>query len=169
MSQSAKQNIVNGFTFTRIIGIPFLFLFDGWVLLILANIMFFTDFLDGYFARKWGVVSTRGAILDLIADKLLVIVLLTTGLIDPDVSVGIIVYTLIVFREIYSMIIRFRAMHEGKELISASMVGKTKTTFQFIALSFMIMGWPGFKVLLWVVVCLSYYSFFGYFKKSKED
>ncbi len=168
MSQLTKQRIVNGFTLSRMIFIPFLFLFSGWVLLILANLMFFTDFLDGHFARKWGVVSTRGAILDLLADKLLVIVLLTSGLIDPNIEFSFLVYFLIVFREIYSMVIRFRAMKQGKPLISASIVGKTKTTFQFIALSFMIMGWPGFRILLWIVVFLSYYSFLGYFKKSRE-
>ncbi len=168
MSQSVKQNLVNGFTLSRIIFIPFLFLFEGLTLLLIANFLFFTDFLDGHFARKWGVVSTRGAILDLIADKSLVIVLLTTGVVNPDIHVNLIAYVLIVFREIYSMVIRFKAMNEGKELISASMVGKTKTTVQFISLSFMIMGWPGFNLLLWVVVALSYYSFIGYFKKSRE-
>ncbi len=169
MNQQTKQNIVNGFTLSRIIFIPFLFLFEGFTLLVIASILFFTDFLDGYFARKWEVVSTRGAILDLIADKFLVIVLLTTGVVNPDIDVPIIAYLLIVGREIYSMVLRFNAMRHGKGLISASMVGKTKTTFQFISLAFMIMGWPGFKILLWVVVFLSYYSFLGYFKKSREE
>lgn len=163
-----KKLIVNSITYTRIIGIPFLFLIHNEVLLlIVANIMFLTDYFDGYLARKWNVVSTKGAILDLIADKLLVIVLLTYGFLVAN-TLGWLLWALIVGREVYSIILRFNTMRKGHELIGASFIGKLKTTLQFIALDMMILVLPGFKIMLWIVVILSYYSFLGYFKKAKE-
>ncbi len=166
MNHLNKKKIVNGFTIFRIIGIPFLFLFRGWKLLLLVNLMFISDYFDGYFARKWKVVSTKGAILDLLADKLLVIVILTIAVLNQ--SIGIILWALIVFREVYSMVIRFQTMAKGRELIAASMVGKAKTALQFISIDFLILEIPSYKFLLWCVVILSYYSFATYFKKSKE-
>ena len=47
-----------------------------WLALIIFFIAGITDYFDGYFARKYQVVSTFGEILDPIADKILVIFLL---------------------------------------------------------------------------------------------
>ena len=48
----------------------------NWVALILFVIAGITDHLDGYVARKTGSTSELGALLDLLADKLLIIVTL---------------------------------------------------------------------------------------------
>lgn len=175
MNQSTKQHIVNAITYSRIIGIPFLFLIreNSILLFIIASLMFITDFFDGFLARKWNVTSTRGAILDLIADKFLVIVLLVYGVIFYEVN--IILCILIVFREIYSMVIRFNTMKKGNDLISASLVGKTKTAFQFLGLALMmllpdyeILNTHLYNIIFVIVVVLSYYSFASYFKLSRD-
>ena len=49
---------------------------NNWIALILFVIAGITDHLDGYIARKTGSTSELGALLDLIADKLLIIVTL---------------------------------------------------------------------------------------------
>ena len=49
---------------------------NNWVALILFIIAGITDHLDGYLARKTGSTSSLGALLDLVADKLLIIILL---------------------------------------------------------------------------------------------
>ncbi len=163
-----KKLFVTVLTIMRFALIPVLFYIDNkYVLFALVNFLFITDFLDGYFARKFEVTSTTGAVLDLIADKLLVIVLLSIAWYYGLIS--FILWFLIVFREVYSMITRFKHFKSKGELIQASFIGKLKTTFQFISLSFMMLTLPGYKILLWVVVGLSYYSFLDYFKISKGE
>lgn len=164
-----KKYFVGVLTILRIVGIPLLFMFENQTYLFFyASFLFMTDFFDGYLARKWKVTTLTGAILDLLADKILVIVLLLTAVIDDNVS--ILLFTLIAAREVYSMIIRFKKLKRKEGLIQASMVGKTKTTLQFVALAMVILNWPShlvYTILLWVVVFLSYYSFLDYFKQSK--
>lgn len=163
-----KKLFVTILTVMRFALIPVLFYIDNkYVLFTLVNFLFITDYLDGYFARRFEVTSTSGAVLDLIADKLLVITLLTIAL--NLKMIGFILYFLIVFREVYSMITRFKYFKSHGELIPASFIGKLKTTFQFISLSFMMLMIPGYRILLWIVVFLSYYSFISYFKISKGE
>ena len=47
---------------------------DNWIALILFVVAGITDHLDGYVARKTGSASSLGALLDLVADKLLIII-----------------------------------------------------------------------------------------------
>ncbi len=163
-----KKIFVNVLTIIRFALIPLIFLIDNQVILFLfVNFLFITDFLDGYFARRLEVTSTTGAVLDLIADKTLVILLLSLAFYQGMIS--FLLYFLIVFREVYSMITRFRYYKREHELIQASFVGKLKTTFQFISLSMMMLNIPGYKIMLWIVVGLSYYSFLSYFKISKGE
>ena len=49
---------------------------NNWIALVLFVIAGITDHLDGYIARKTGSTSTFGALLDLVADKLLIIITL---------------------------------------------------------------------------------------------
>lgn len=70
--------IPNVISFVRLAGVPlFLWLVlvpeaDGWALLVLM-LSGFTDWLDGYLARKLGQISTLGAILDPVADRLYIL------------------------------------------------------------------------------------------------
>ncbi|MGL5020793.1 MAG: CDP-alcohol phosphatidyltransferase family protein [Mycoplasmatales bacterium] len=163
-----KKYFITIMTLLRIIGIPFLFMFENQLyLFIYAVILFATDFFDGFLARKWGMTTLSGAIMDLLADKILVIVLLLTAVFDGNVSW--LLFSLIAFREVYSMVIRFKALNKNEGLIKASFIGKLKTTLQFVALGMVILNWPNsliYTFILWIVVGLSYYSFFGYIKES---
>ncbi len=69
-------NLPNQLTFLRLILTVVMFCFITWDLY-LASFVFFvvaasTDWLDGYFARKYGQVTTLGRILDPFADKVIV-------------------------------------------------------------------------------------------------
>jgi len=69
---------INILTFSRIVLAAIIFLLlmssDGYLLaLILFYIASFTDWLDGYLARKYNAVSQLGEVLDPIADKILIV------------------------------------------------------------------------------------------------
>jgi CDP-diacylglycerol--glycerol-3-phosphate 3-phosphatidyltransferase len=91
----------------------------------------FTDFLDGYLARRWRITTTLGAFLDTIADKLLV-----TGVLFALVEVGRAwawAAFLIVGREIAISGLRGIAAMDGV-LVKPSIWGKAKANVQYLAI-----------------------------------
>ncbi len=75
--KTIQPYIPNILTILRMILTPIIIVFgifkQIYVVIILAIIAVITDFLDGYLARKWDVVSSFGAKLDTVADKLFAI------------------------------------------------------------------------------------------------
>jgi len=97
----------------------------------------FTDWLDGYLARRWNQTSAFGAFLDPVADKLMVaaalIVLVEFG------RVGAIVSLIIIGREIAISALREWMAGEGKSSsVGVAMIGKVKTTVQMSAILFLL-------------------------------
>ena len=96
----------------------------------------FTDYLDGYLARKYGEVTVTGKLLDPLADKF--IVLLTLVMLLDKAEVELLPVLLILAREFYIFGIRALAVENGL-VISAGQGGKWKTTFQMIAIPLLIL------------------------------
>jgi CDP-diacylglycerol--glycerol-3-phosphate 3-phosphatidyltransferase len=90
-----------------------------------------TDFLDGYLARSMNEKSSAGALLDPIADKLLVIPPLIYFASLQMISPWYVI--IIVMRELIISAFRLVAMTNGK-VVSANMFGKVKTVLQLILL-----------------------------------
>lgn len=168
-------NLPNNLALLRICIAPLMFwflvgrdnaLFDGihvsWLdyfaalLFVLASV---TDFFDGFIARAWDQKTKLGAILDPLADKMLVLAAFL-GLMMLDRANPWAVY-LIMTREFFITGIRVAAVSEGKN-IASSWVGKTKTVFQMIAIGFLMMAWPLGEALLWFAVALTLYSGYEY-------
>jgi CDP-diacylglycerol--glycerol-3-phosphate 3-phosphatidyltransferase len=124
----------------------------GGLIFLLASV---TDFFDGYIAREWNQGSHLGAILDPLADKMLVIGAFLGLLISGDASAWAIY--LILIRELFISGLRINAVSEGID-ISASFSGKVKTVVQMFAIGFLIMNWTGGEELLWLSVALTLYS-----------
>lgn len=86
----------------------------------------FTDFLDGYLARKYNMVTDFGKMVDAIADKMLVnstlIILTAQGFVVPIITV------IIVFRDTVVDTIKMIAGSKGK-VVAAIKTGKVKTAF----------------------------------------
>lgn len=101
----------------------------------------FTDFLDGYLARKHNLVTNLGKFLDPIADKVLVVtalLLILEGGLLPRIygSVGVII---IVAREFMVSALRLIAASSGV-VIAADKLGKIKTISQDIAIPFLLLA-----------------------------
>jgi len=132
------MNLPNILTLSRIAAVPvivLLLLFESKQSCFWAAVLFtaasMTDWLDGYLARKWGIVTILGKFLDPLADKLIVMAALI--MLIPLDRVPAWAVFLILARELIVSGIRSIASSEGI-VIAASDLGKYKTIFQMIAI-----------------------------------
>jgi cardiolipin synthase len=98
-----------------------------------------TDFFDGWLARRWQVVSMTGAILDPIADKILVCGALL-GLIAMHAPEMLLFGGIILFREFAVSALREVLAPRGIKL-PVTFLAKIKTTLQLVAITAMIVTW----------------------------
>ena len=118
-----------------------------------------TDGFDGFIARAWNQQTTLGAILDPLADKMLMLSAFL-GLMIIDRANVWAVY-LILTREFFITGIRVAAASKGLD-IRSSVWGKIKTLLQMFAIGFATMNWPYAELLLWLAVSMTLYSGFEY-------
>lgn len=143
--------VPNALTVIRILSVPLfiagilslafkweLFFGRAWVLLGLFALAALTDFLDGYLARKWRVVSGFGRMIDPIADKLLVAGCLIAFCI---VSLGnpwfLIPALAIIFRDILVSGVREHAALTGR-VMPPTKLAKWKTAFEMLAIAILL-------------------------------
>jgi CDP-diacylglycerol--glycerol-3-phosphate 3-phosphatidyltransferase len=139
MSQDVKLlNLPNILTLARIAAVPFvviLLMFESkencfWAALVFG-LAAITDWLDGYLARKWQVVTVLGKFLDPLADKL--IVMAAFIMLIPLDRVPAWAVFVIFAREMLVTGLRSIASAEGI-VIAASDLGKYKTIFQMVSI-----------------------------------
>lgn len=139
-----------------------------------------TDWVDGFLARRWKVESRWGAILDPIADKILVtgaiLGLLTSGsLTQIAIPCG-----LILFREF--AVSALRETLAGEVKLPVTLLAKWKTTLQLfslglqlLALNWGVFGWdlqllPNFQtfadVMLWLAAAVTVWTGWQYFRQA---
>ena len=136
-------NTPNLLTFGRVVLIPFV-LYYLWFGTPRANFiaaMFYiasavTDALDGWLARRSGLVSVLGKFLDPLADKLLVISILIYLVAMDRAPAWLVV--LVVGRELSVTALRSIAMNEGV-VLAAGQGGKEKTALQMVALLLLLL------------------------------
>lgn len=141
-----------------------------WIALFLFITASMTDWLDGYLARKYNLVTNFGKFMDPLADKLLVcaamICLVETGKIPSWVVI------IIISREFIISGFRLIASDNGV-VIAASYWGKFKTVFQMFMIIFMIADLEGIftllsQLLMWIALALTIISLLDYLYKNKE-
>ncbi len=175
ISKNETFNLPNTITLLRISVVPFLFILlsdpgEFWsltiaVLFVIASV---TDIFDGYFARKYQMVTTMGKFLDPIADKIIVntamILMIPIGRIPAWIA------ALTIIRDLIVDVIRSIASSEGI-YIQASMLGKQKTLTQIIAITALMIHYSIFgvnahavgTVILYIALFLTIYSGIDYF------
>lgn len=130
--------------------------FVAALIFVLASV---TDFFDGFIAREWNQMTMLGAIIDPLADKMLIIAAFLGLMMVGEASAWAIY--IIIIRELFITGIRTVALSEGLD-IKASFSGKIKTVMQMFAIGFLIMHWEFGNELLWLAVAITLYSGFEY-------
>lgn len=174
---STFRSLPNILTLSRIVLIP---VFIGAFYLpvtgahTLAAVIFaiagFTDWLDGYLARRLGQISPFGAFLDPVADKLLVATSLLLLVSAKDWNYITLPAIVIVGREIVISALReWMAEVGSRASITVSYIGKVKTTLQMLALMLLLACYPGQSwwgtlgfVMLYVAAILTIWSMIIY-------
>jgi CDP-diacylglycerol---glycerol-3-phosphate 3-phosphatidyltransferase len=177
ISKRETFNLPNTITLLRIGMVPFLFVllsspgeFWSLILAILFVIASITDFFDGYFARKYNLITTMGKFLDPIADKLIVNTAMILMIPIGRIPAWIVAITII--RDLIVDVIRSIASSEGN-YIQASPIGKQKTLAQNIAVTALMIHYSilGLDVhfvgmiILYIALLLTIYSGVDYFIK----
>ena len=125
------MSIADFFTFSRILVTPFVIYFIFVHNFFIASILFIycsiSDILDGYLARKYDLVNERGNFLDPLADKILMIGVLTVLLYHGLIALW--AYIIIIGRDILITFYRQYLRNKNKPLVT-SKYGKLKTVFQ---------------------------------------
>lgn len=173
------MNWPNRLTIMRIALIPVLvlclYIDTGWAR-VLALVVFlaasFTDWLDGWMARKYEIVTNFGKFLDPVADKLLVlstlIALCGRGVFPAWACI------VILFRELAVDGLRLVAMEQGR-VIAAGKLGKLKTTVQMLTIVVFLLACGGVNVppylpeiMMWLTIALTIWSGADYFVKNRQ-
>lgn len=135
----------------------------------------FTDWLDGYLARRWNQTSKFGAFLDPVADKLLVAVSLVMLLRDQPGSLMAVLVAIIIGREITISALREWLAELGQRTTAAvSSIGKVKTGFQMTSIGMLIwqqpfMGLPIYQLgyaCLFIAAALTVWSMVIYLRAA---
>jgi len=174
-------NLPNNLTYGRLVAVPVvaaLLLWGGngarWLALLLFIAAAITDFFDGYLARKWGQQSALGRMLDPIADKVLVAVILLVLTADRTIDDGHIWAAIIILtREVLVSGLR-EFLAELRVSVPVTKVAKWKTAVQLLAIGFLIAGPAGDRIMpyvsdiglagLWIAAALTLYTGYDYFR-----
>lgn len=188
--KSLTYSIPNLLTYGRILAVPLIVLcffkngqlnpndFARWLALVIFTVASLTDFLDGYLARKWQQVSNIGKMLDPIADKLLVSVILLLLAAEGSIAgwtlwAGVI----ILCREILVSGLR-EYLAALQVSVPVTMLAKWKTTIQMVAIGLLLAGPAGDKILpytseagivmLWIAAIITLITGWDYFRAGLQ-
>ena len=132
-----------------------------------------SDFLDGYLARRYNIASNLGSLLDLLADKILVSSILIYLVFYTGNAFLLILTIIIIMREISISSLRLFLVSNGVEIsnITPDKYGKLKTFLQMFSISLLLL-YPlfgniffiGVLILLLISTFFSIISFINYLK-----
>ena len=170
-----KMNLPNKLTLLRVLLIPVIvvialipslqitvwnhFLLCNLIMLAIFVVASITDFLDGFIARKYNLITTFGKFADPLADKLLVLALMII-LITQGTLLKWYFVVIILSREF--IVTGFRVIAAEKQIvIAAGILGKIKTTMQMLMIIMLLLDgpfngtWTIWQILIMIWICLT--------------
>jgi cardiolipin synthase (CMP-forming) len=199
MNVNAKQsphvskvwNLPNILTYGRIVAVPLvaaLLLWNDraetisglgvltarWIALGIYVVAAITDFFDGYLARRWHQQSSLGRMLDPIADKVLVAIVLLVLCGDQILRGGHVWAAIIILaREVLVSGLR-EYLGQLSVSVPVTQIAKWKTAVQMVAIGLLIAGPAGDMMItgitvigiagLWIAAALTLYTGYDYFR-----
>lgn len=178
---SKVWSVPNLLTYGRIVAVPVvagLLMWGGngarWAALGIYVVAAITDFFDGYLARRWQQQSQLGRMLDPIADKVLVAVVLLVLSADGILFGGHIWAAIIILaREVLVSGLR-EFLGQLSVSVPVTQIAKWKTTVQLVAIGLLIAGPAGDLIVpgvtklgvagLWIAAALTLYTGYDYFR-----
>ncbi|HSG64556.1 MAG TPA: CDP-diacylglycerol--glycerol-3-phosphate 3-phosphatidyltransferase [Gammaproteobacteria bacterium] len=175
-------NLPNTLTWFRIIAVPLVALvfylpvpWAGPAAGLLFGLAGFTDWLDGYLARRFDQTSNFGAFLDPVADKLIVSTALVLLVQRDPTLLNTLIAAVIIGREITVSALREWMSELGARAhVAVTFFGKWKTTLQIFGISFMLyreplLGLPVYGIgvgLMIIAAALTLWSMLDYLKAA---
>ncbi|CAM3646261.1 CDP-diacylglycerol--glycerol-3-phosphate 3-phosphatidyltransferase [Parendozoicomonas haliclonae] len=179
------MNIPNILTSLRLFLIPVIvvvhylpFAWMNWVAAIIFMVASFTDWFDGYLARRWNQTTPFGAFLDPVADKVMVAVALAILIEKFDNPMMTVPGLIIIGREIVISALREWMAELGKRTsVAVSFIGKLKTAAQMSSITLLLLaqqmdeGLAGISgsILLAIAAVLTIWSMFVYLRAAWPD
>jgi len=172
------MNLPNTLTLLRIVLIPVFvlvfylpFKWNNQAACIIFTLAAVTDMLDGYLARRLNQISSLGAFLDPVADKLMIAVVLVLLVEQDPRQLLALPAAVIIGREITVSALReWMAQLGARSKVAVSVYGKIKTIAQMVSLGLLIWtdplyGIPVYELgllCLYVAVFLTLWSLYEY-------
>lgn len=191
MKSSKVWNLPNLLTYGRIVAVPLVaglllwsetaesltglgVLTARWIALVIYIAAAVSDFFDGYLARRWLLQSSLGRMLDPIADKVLVAVVLLVLCGDQILRGGHVWAAIIILaREVLVSGLR-EYLGQLRVSVPVTQIAKWKTAVQLVAIGFLIAGPAGDTIVpgvtwigiagLWIAAGLTLYTGYDYFR-----
>lgn len=180
MPFSSLLTIPNAITVVRLGLLPYFVILMSDQRIVAASFFFgalgFTDWIDGYIARRFNQVSEFGKIMDPVADRLVFFVGITTAMYFGYFPVWFGVVILI--REVSIALVMVVGTLLGMERFSVTRLGKWATFALLCAVPWITIGsaggiWVYFEILGWIVgipgIIVSYLAFFRYLPTVKAN
>ena len=175
------MNLPNKLTMLRVIMVPFFMAFAALckygtpqfsaAYCLIAGVLFavasVTDFLDGYLARKYHLVTDFGKFMDPLADKLLVVSAMLWFIESGQMPAWALL--IVICREFAVSGLRMIAADKGR-VIAAGWSGKVKTASTMVCIVLMFLPIPAVvnTLCVWVITLTTLYSGVEYFMKNKD-
>ena len=175
------MNLPNKLTMLRVILVPIFMVFAAYscygtadfnpTFALIAGIIFavasFTDFLDGYLARKNNLVTDFGKFMDPLADKCLVMAALCWFVEEGTFAAWVL--AIVLLREFAVSGMRLVAVEKGR-VIAAGWSGKIKTASTMVCICLILFGIPQWLnyVCQGVILVTTVYSGIEYFAKNTD-
>ena len=176
------KHIPNALTILRFLLVPvFVYMLficpcpnSALISLIIFVVASLTDYVDGFLARRWKVISDFGKIMDPLADKLLVLTALIGLTWLEPFRLPLAIFIIILSREIGITILR-EVMQKKGIVVAADKLGKLKTVMQMLGIIFALAAMAllpdissgmilGVRIWFWLVVVITVLSGLNYLK-----